>query len=154
MGLTIEKEDRMMLIRNSNETDLVDVTNLMDELGYETTVSEMENRLLEIANNPDYHTIVAELDNEVVGLLGLHLGIAYEFSGCYGRIVCLVVNKQYRKNGIGKKLIDRAKEIVSDRDGNTLVLNSGNRIDREGAHKFYLDNGFTAKSTGFIMKFS
>ena len=115
MGLMIEKEDRMMLIRNVNETDLADVTYLIGELGYETTVSEMRNRLLELTNNLDYHTIVAELDNEVVGLLGLHIGIAYEFSGCYGRIVCLVVNKQYRKNGIGKKLIDRAKEIISDR---------------------------------------
>ena len=144
----------MMLIRNVNETDLADITYLMAELGYETTVSEMRNRLLELTNNPDYHTIVAELDNEVVGLLGLHIGLAYEFSGCYGRIVCLVVNKQYRKNGIGKKLIDRAKEIISDRNGNTLVLNSGNRKDREAAHKFYLDNGFSAKSTGFVMRFS
>jgi len=126
MGLMIEKEDRMMLIRNVKETDLADVTHLIGELGYETTESVMRNRLLALTNNLDYHTIVAEIDNEVAGLLGLHIGIAYEFSGCYGRIVCLVVNKQYRKNGIGKKLIDRAKEIISDQEGNTLVLNSGN----------------------------
>ena len=144
----------MMLIRNINETDLDDITYLVTELGYETTVSEMRNRLSMLTNNPDYHTIVAELDNEVVGLLGLHIGLAYEFSGCYGRIICLIVNKQYRKTGIGKNLIDRAKEIVSERNGNTLVLNSGNRLDREAAHKFYLDNGFTAKSTGFVMRFS
>ncbi|WP_172369162.1 GNAT family N-acetyltransferase [Sporosarcina jiandibaonis] len=143
-----------MLIRNAIETDLVDITNLMAELGYETNISEMKNRLSKLTNNPDYHTIVTELDNEVVGMLGLHIGLAYEFSGCYGRIVCLVVNKQYRKNGIGKKLIDRAKEIISERNGNTLVLNSGNRKNREDAHKFYLDNGFSAKSTGFVMKFS
>ena len=143
-----------MLIRNVNETDLSDITFLMGELGYETTVSEMRNRLLELTNNPDYNTIVAEIDNEVVGLLGLHIGLAYEFSGCYGRILCLVVNKKYRKTGIGEKLIDRAKEIISDRNGNTLVLNSGNRKDREAAHKFYLDNGFSAKSTGFVMRFS
>lgn len=143
-----------MLIRNANQKDLVDITYLMAELGYETTVSEMKNRLSKLSNNPDYHTIIAEFDNEVVGLLGLHIGLAYEFSGCYGRIVCLVVNKKHRKNGIGKKLIDRAKEIIGDQDGNTLVLNSGNRIDREDAHKFYLDIGFSAKSTGFVMRFS
>lgn len=68
--------------------------------------------------------------------------------------MCLVVNKKHRKYGIGKKLIDRAKEIIRDQDGNTLVLNSGNRIDREDAHKFYFDNGFSAKSTGFVMRFS
>jgi GNAT superfamily N-acetyltransferase len=113
----------------------------------------MKNRLSKLTNNPDYHTIVAELDNEVIGLLGLHIGLAYEFSGCYGRIVCLVVNKAYRNNGIGKNLIDGAKEIISNLGGNTIVLNSGNRKEREKAHKFYLDNGFSAKSTGFVMKF-
>lgn len=56
----------MMIIRNVNETDLADITNLIAELGYETTVSEMKNRLSKLTNNPDYHTIVAELDNEVI----------------------------------------------------------------------------------------
>jgi N-acetylglutamate synthase-like GNAT family acetyltransferase len=144
----------MMLIRNVNQKDLDDITYLMAELGYETTVSEMENRLTKLTDNPDYHTIVAELDNVVIGLLGLHIGLAYEFSGCYGRIVCLVVNKEYRNNGIGKNLVDRAKEIIRNLDGNTIVLNSGNRKDREHAHKFYLANGFSAKSTGFVMKFN
>ena len=38
----------MMIIRNVNETDLADITDLMAELGYETTVSEMKNRLLKL----------------------------------------------------------------------------------------------------------
>ena len=126
----------------------------MSELGYQTTESEMSNRLSMLNNNPDYHTIVAEIDSEVVGLLGLHIGLAYEFSGCYGRVVCLVVNELYRKNGIGKELIARAKEIVIEQGGNAITLNSGNRADRENAHKFYFKNGFTSKSTGFVMKFS
>lgn len=90
----------------------------------------------------------------MVGILGLHIGLAYEFTGCYGRVVCLVVDKQYRKNGVGKQLIARAKEIVIDQGGSTIALNSGNRTDREDAHKFYIKNGFTAKSTGFIMRFN
>ena len=143
-----------MIIRYVNETDLADITHLMSELGYQTTESDMNSRLLKLNNNPDYHTIVAEIDSQVVGLLGLHIGLAYEFSGCYGRVVCLVVNQQYRKNGIGKQLIARAKEIVTEQGGNAITLNSGNRADREDAHKFYLKNGFTAKSTGFVMKFS
>lgn len=141
-----------MIIRTINETDLADITYLMTELGYETTGSEMEIRLSKLISNSDYHTIVAEIDKRVVGLIGLHIGLAYEFSGCYGRIVCLIVNQQYRKRGIGNKLIDRAKEIVQQHDGDTLVLNTGNRTDRENAHKFYINNGFRAKSTGFVKK--
>ena len=133
----------MVLIRYVTETDLADITGLMGELGYETTVSEMNNRLAELNSNPDYHTLVAEIDNQAVGLIGLHLGVAYEFSSCYGRIVCLVVNSRYRKKGIGEQLMDRAKEIVIECGGNTLVLNSGNRFEREDAHDFYKSNGFS-----------
>ena len=143
-----------MLIRYVIETDLADITDLMMELGYNTTESEMNIRLSKLNSNPDYHTIVAAIDNQVVGLIGLHLGLAYEFSGCYGRIVCLIVNSQYRKKGIGKQLMDRAKAIVIESGGNTLVLNSGNRTERVDAHNFYENNGFSAKSTGFSKKIS
>jgi N-acetylglutamate synthase-like GNAT family acetyltransferase len=144
----------MVTIRYAIKADLVDITSLLSELGYETTESEVSGRLSKLNSNPDYHTIVAEMNNQVVGLLGLHIGLAYEFSGCYGRIICLVVNQQYRKNGIGQQLLVRAKEIVIEQEGNAIVLNSGNRSERKDAHNFYLKNGFTTKSTGFVMKFS
>ena len=144
----------MVFIRYAHETDLADITSLMSELGYETTESEVTNRLSKLNSNPDYHTLVAEIENQVVGLLGLHIGLSYEFSGCYGRVVCLVVNQNYRKNGIGKQFIVREKEIVIEHGGSVITLNSGNRAEREDAHSFYLKNGFTAKSTGFVMRFS
>jgi len=144
----------MVLIRYAHDTDLADITSLLSELGYETTESEVANRLTTLNNNSDYHTLVAEIDNQVVGLLGLHIGLSYEFSGCYGRVVCLVVNQHYRKNGIGKQFIANAKEIVIEHGGSVITLNSGNRAEREDAHSFYLKNGFTAKSTGFVMRFS
>ncbi len=112
------------------------------------------NRLSKFNNNPDYHTLFSGIDNQVVGILGLHIGLSYEFSGCYGRVVCFVVNQHYRKNGIGKQFIARAKEIVIDQGGSAITLNSGNRAEREDAHNFYLKNGFFAKSTGFVMRFS
>lgn len=133
---------------------LADITSLMSELGYETTEREVTSRLAKLSKNPDYHTLVAEMDNQVIGLLGLHIGLAYEFNECYGRVICLIVNQQYRKTGIGKQLLASAKEIIIEQGGSAITLNSGNRTDREDAHKFYLKNGFTAKSTGFIMRFS
>ena len=154
MYLSIDRGDYMVFVRYANATDLADITSLLFELGYETTESEVSSRLSKLNSNPDYHTLVAEIDNRVVGLLGLHIGLAYEFTDCYGRIICLVVNQHYRKNGIGKQLIARAKEIVIEQGGSAIILNSGTRIEREDAHKFYTKNGFIAKSTGFEMKFS
>ncbi len=144
----------MVLIRYATGADLADLTSLMSELGYEANESEVTSRLSKLSSNPDYHTLVAVMDNQVVGLLGLHIGLAYEFNDCYGRVICLVVNHQYRKNGIGQQLMARAREIVIGEGGSTITLNSGNRTEREDAHKFYLKHGFTAKSTGFVMRFS
>ena len=144
----------MVQIRYAKKEDVGDITLLMSELGYEAAESEVKYRLSKLDKNPDYHTIVAEIDKKVVGLMGLHIGLAYEVSGCYGRVVCLVVNNQFRKNGIGKQLIARAKQIVTEQGGSAIVLNSGNRTEREDAHKFYLKNGFAAKSTGFVMRFN
>lgn len=149
-----ERGDQMVLIRYANDTDIADITSLMSDLGYEATEREVTDRLFKLNSNPDYHTFVAEIDNRVIGLLGLHIGLAYEFSDCYGRIVCLVVNQQYRKNGVGKQLIASAKKIVIEQGGNAIALNSGNRTERKDAHRFYLKNGFTAKSTGFVMRLS
>ncbi|MBO0586868.1 GNAT family N-acetyltransferase [Sporosarcina sp. E16_8] len=64
------------------------------------------------------------------------------------------MNQRYRRNGIGKQFIARAKEIIIDQGGFAITLNSGNRAEWVDAHAFYLKNGFTAKSTGFVMKFS
>ena len=43
--LYFDRGDYMVLIRYANETDLADITSLMSELGYETTESEVTNRL-------------------------------------------------------------------------------------------------------------
>ncbi|MBK3494243.1 GNAT family N-acetyltransferase [Viridibacillus sp. YIM B01967] len=124
----------------------------MGELGYKTTKAEMSERLAKVSRHPDYYTFVAEIDNHVVGLLGLHIGIAYEFNGCYGRIVCMVVNQQFRRMGIGKQLMAEAETFIIENGGKTIILNSGNRTEREDAHKFYLDFGYTLKSSGFVKR--
>ncbi|MGE7625025.1 GNAT family N-acetyltransferase [Viridibacillus sp. NPDC096237] len=142
----------MAFIRYANENDLADITYLMDELGYKTTQLEMKERLKKLSSYSDYHTFVAEIDHQVVGLLGLHIGLAYEFSGCYGRILCMVVNRKFRRMGIDQQLVAEAEKQIIKNEGNAIVLNSGNRVERADAHKFYLDLGYSLKSSGFVKK--
>ncbi|MBA2174855.1 GNAT family N-acetyltransferase [Halobacillus locisalis] len=137
------------MIRTAREKDIGELANLMGELGYPTTTSEMEQRFEKISSNPSYNTQVAEKDGKVVGMIGMMLGFHYEKNENYIRIVAFVVDSKYRKNGIGDKLIQKAEEWAMEQGLNKLVLNSGNRSDRNNAHEFYTNRGFEGKATGF-----
>jgi hypothetical protein len=51
-----------LILRDCIPADIESLATLTTELGYPTTVSEMEARLIEISKNPNCRTIVAEQD--------------------------------------------------------------------------------------------
>jgi len=124
----------------------------MNELGYQTSVDEMQERFAGIAAHPDYKTIVAVLNNEVVGMAGLVRGIYYEKNGAYLRVVALVVKSSRRDQGIGKLLLDAAEKWAIGQGLNTVLINCGTREERKASHAFYEKMGYTVKSLGFIKK--
>lgn len=58
---------------------------------------------------------------------GLCTGLFYEFDGSYVRIVAFVVDSNYRRKGIGEKLIHEAENWARKQGAITIGLNSGNR---------------------------
>ena len=138
-----------LLIRDYILSDLESLAILTTELGYPTTVSEMEARLVEISKNPNCRTIVAENETQVIGYIGLLKSNSWEHNECYVRIQALVVKSEYRKYGIGKSLIAYAESWGREVGARSIVLNCGNREERNSAHKFYVSVGFEAKSTGY-----
>lgn len=139
-----------MEIRNATIHDIEKLASLMEELGYPTTVESMEKRFKQIQSHPDYHTLVASYNGDIVGMVGLVRGFYYEMDGCYVRIVALVVESKYRGSGIGKKLVQEAENWAKRLGATRIVLNSGNRPERFNAHQFYKRIGFVEKSIGFV----
>ncbi|PWA12267.1 GNAT family N-acetyltransferase [Pueribacillus theae] len=138
-----------MKIRKATINDIPELASLMTQLGYPTSVEKMEIRFNNIESNPSYHTIVADIGGKVVGMAGLCTGMFYEYDGSYIRIVAFVVDSNYRRKGLGKKLIE-AENWARKQGASVIVLNSGNREERNNAHQFYLNLGFKDKSTGFV----
>lgn len=134
--------------------DINQLAALMGELGYPTTADDMEQRFLKIQSNAIYNTQVVEKDGVIVGMIGLMLGFHYEKNENYVRIVAFVVHSKYRGQGIGGKLIKKAEKWANEQGANRLVLNSGNRNERDAAHEFYLKRGFVGKATGFYKELS
>jgi N-acetylglutamate synthase-like GNAT family acetyltransferase len=73
------------MIRPATINDSGPIANLMTQLGYPTSETEMAARLLAILPDPGYHTCVAERDGKVVGMAGLRLIHLYDKSGLYGQ---------------------------------------------------------------------
>lgn len=142
--------DKTTIIRQATPADVPALAALMNELGYTTTVAEMQARYELIQSHPDHATWVAVCHNEVAGMTGLIKNIYYEKNGLYIRVGALVVSSAYRKMGLGKALLQKAADWANELGIKQLYLNSGNREERKEAHAFYQHLGFEPKSTGFV----
>ncbi|MBQ4870354.1 GNAT family N-acetyltransferase [Priestia megaterium] len=138
-----------MKVREFQTEDIPHLVHLMDQLGYPTSLERLESRFSNIQSQPNYHTLVAELNNKVVGMVGLCHNLFYEYDSSYVRIVAFIVDADHRRKGIGEKLMNEAEKWAIGQEATHIMLNSGNIEERKVAHKFYLNMGYKNKSTGF-----
>ncbi|PNZ57586.1 GNAT family N-acetyltransferase, partial [Staphylococcus casei] len=73
----------------------------------------------------------------------------YEKKGEYMRLLAFVINSNYREKGYGTILLKESEMLAIQLGCKIITLNSGDRVDRDGAHIFYKRNGFVNKSSGF-----
>lgn len=144
--------DKNLLIREALITDITALTELMIQLGYPSTQPEMEERLTSIQHHSDYKTFVAQVDTQILGMVGMAKGYGYEQNGTYVRVLALVTNDKVRRTGIGKALMQAAENWARGIGAGSLFLNCGNREERSIGHLFYKNLGYKAKSTGYIKK--
>jgi ribosomal protein S18 acetylase RimI-like enzyme len=98
-----------LTIRNASLSDAQALASLMCELGYETTSTEMRQRLKSIVSDKGFRTFVAEIDDQVCGMIGTLTHASHEHNDFSGKIVALVVSKKKRRSGIGRALIAAAE---------------------------------------------
>ena len=145
-------QDKQINIREAEMTDIFALTELMNELGYDTTIDEMKIRFTSIQNHEDYKTFIATSNTQVVGMVGMTKNYFYEQNGIYIRVVALVINYGFRQNGIGRKLMEASENWAREVGADTILLNCGNREERTIAQQFYQTLGYQIKSSGFIKK--
>jgi GNAT superfamily N-acetyltransferase len=134
-------------LRQADPSDANAIAQLVGTLGYPTDTAQMTDRLSPILSHPDYRTVVATLDDRVVGLIGFQLAFRYEESGTYVRILILAADPSASQKGIGSALIEEAERFAKEKGANMLVANSG--LLRDAAHSFYTSRGFERLSYGF-----
>ena len=128
--------------------DVAALAQLMCELGYETTKSEMQMRMERIAADDCYRTFVAVLDGKVCGMIGTLACPSYEHNDPGGRILALATLGTMRRRGIGRALIAIAEKDFAHRGIRRVALNT--RLAREDAHKFYESVGYERNGWRFV----
>lgn len=134
-----------LTIRDARLSDAPALAALMCELGYETTNTEMRQRLKSILTDARLRTFVAEINNTVCGMIGTLTHASHEHNDLSGKIIALVVSKKQRRSGVGRTLIAAAEKDFAKRKVTRVSLTT--RFIREKAHQFYEALGYSR--TGF-----
>ncbi len=136
------------MIRRAEASDATALAELMSQLGFATTSTEMSERLSVILNDQNFATFVAVEADKVCGMIGLSASPSYEHNDRTGRIVALAVDERRRRRGFGRALIANAEEYFLGRKIIRVVLNT--RFERQGAHQFYKSLGYARTGLRFM----
>jgi GNAT superfamily N-acetyltransferase len=137
-----------LTIRPASISDASDLARLMEQLGYPTGALEMQARLTGILSQSNYHTLIAERNSHIVGMIGVRLGLYYEKNGVYGQIVALIVEREQRGQHIGSSLVAAGERWLQKGGVQTIIVNSGTH--RQAAHRFYEHLGYQATGLRFV----
>jgi len=130
-----------MIIRKLELKDLEQVFKLLNEL-YENQIQYdiFVEKYKESLNDNNFYGIIAEENYKVMGVLISRLTNRLVKSKYILFIDDLIVDKNYRSNGIGKLLLQNAIDHAIEKNCETVELTS--YITNQNSHRFYEKNGF------------
>jgi len=115
------------------------VTTLSRQLGYPLSAEHILQNITAVLQSEDHDAFVAIYNSEVVGWIGLAQVIMIE-SVPFCEINGLVIDENHRGKGIGKLLVEKAKQWAKQNRNDTVRLRCN--VKRTEAHKFYQHLGF------------
>ncbi len=135
-----------IIIREATEQDLPAIKGLMAELieavgdtgGFDVNAA-MEN-CRTLLKNVDSYILVAEVDENVIGVVNLDIRRTILHSGLSGLIDEMVVAESYRGKGVGRKLIDAAAEKC--KLSGCCEIEVSTELTNTKARSFYKSCGF------------
>ena len=138
-------EPPRVVIREAQAADIPVLTRLCDELGYASTVEQVQLRFERVTADRGHRIFVAEeTAGAVVGWVQVHF-TRWLASDARGEVVGLVVSADTRGRGIGRQLMQAAEAWTTEQGGALRVLRSN--IQRKETHMFYERLGYAATKT-------
>ena len=142
-----------MSIRLAQTHDAESISRLSQQFDYSVNTETCAEHITYMSNHPDvYQLLVIEKDMEVVGYMQLTV-VRHIQTKSYVEISALVIDEQFRSQGMGSKLIQTAKAWTQELGYQRLVVRTNE--NREQAIHFYSRGGFRElkKQTTFQINF-
>jgi ribosomal protein S18 acetylase RimI-like enzyme len=128
-----------IVFRTARPADAARLVGLVEELGYPSTLADVEARLARLFARADQAVFVAEEGEDLLGWVHVQefLSLAGDPTGL---VSGLVVDPAARRRGLGRDLMRRAEDWARARGLDSLRLRA--RAARTDAHAFYRSLGF------------
>lgn len=134
-------------IREITPGDAEAAAGLSGELGYPIASETMRERIEALAQLQNRVVLVACVDGKVAGWIDVDV-THHLTADPRAEISGLVVSSEVRSKGIGRQLVARAEQWAAERGLKNMVVRS--QMKREGAHRFYLREGYTQIKTSAV----
>jgi len=134
------------IIYLAGKDDLADLVRLLNDLftqdiEFEPNFEKQESGLIKILNNPEIGEIlVLKVDDKVIGMVSLLYSISTALGGKVAILEDMIIDKNYRNQGFGKRLLNEA--IYFSKSRNCLRLTLLTDFNNEAAICFYKSVGF------------
>ena len=119
------------------------VRRLLKQLGYPVSSQELDTRIEHIRAGGG-EIFVAKDQDHIAGCINTYIDVRLA-EGICGEVVSLVVDRNYRGNGLGKQLLDHAEQWLLQQGCKNLRVRANAK--RHGANQFYVDAGYEEVKT-------
>jgi GNAT superfamily N-acetyltransferase len=151
----------MAIVRVATESDIPRILELYRQLVITTAPVELEQKpslkdyrqvFAQISAVPGLELLVAEREGEVVGSLVLFIAPNLSHGGLpWALVEDVIVDQKYRRQGVGKLLMDYA--IARAKEAGCYRIGLSSDKSRQEAHQFYRALGFKTSAHGFRLYF-
>lgn len=139
-------------IKKAIDKDIPFILELLYELDRPKPINDkeikvFENKIMGYFSDPQKTIVLAKQDSKIIGLTSIIFLSRLNRTKLEMYIPELIVTKQLRNFGIGKKLIKYCIDLAKKKDCYRIRLESGNQ--RKESHKFYKSIGFEQSALTF-----
>lgn len=133
---------QLLTLREVSLSDLPALISLMAQLGYPIEEEAMRQNIESYLTLATQKAWVATMGEKVIGCIAVAITQSFHQSGSFLRIIALVVDGEYRRLGIGKKLMNIAENFAIEQGCFSIELTSAVHRAKLGSHQFYQSLGY------------
>ncbi|KPK77391.1 MAG: acetyltransferase [candidate division Zixibacteria bacterium SM23_73] len=142
-------------IREATDGDLPAILSLYAQPdvdnGKVLSIEQAQKIFARIRSYPEYRIYIAKTEDKIIGTFALLIMDNLAHMGAPSGIVeDMVVDPSWQGKGIGKQMMEFARECCRERGCYKLALSSN--LKREIAHRFYESLGFQRHGYSFIVE--